>query len=215
MKLLGLTGDIACGKSSVARLLQEKGAAHIDADQLVHELYSDPAFAQTVASLLTPRFEKESGMAVPSLLRPDGSVNRAVLGPLVFADAGALRLLEALVHPEVASRREAKLRELASSASPPPAVVLEAVKLIESGQARGCDEVWCVMCQPEVQRERLMEARGLSSEEAQARVDAQPSFNSKMEMLSGAPLALIHNNGTREQLAAQVDAAWKRLLSKP
>jgi dephospho-CoA kinase len=214
MKLLGLTGNIACGKSTVARLLQEMGAAHIDADLLVHELYADRDFAAQVSSLLTPRFEKESGMPVPSLLRPDGSVNRAVLGALVFADQGALRILEALVHPEVAARREARLQELRERPEPPPVVVLEAVKLVESGQARGCHEVWCVVCDREVQLERLVKGRGLSAEEAEARLDAQPPFSSKMERLAGNSLALVHNNGTPEQLRAQVEAAWKRLCSK-
>lgn len=211
MKLLGLTGDIACGKSSVAALLVELGAAHVDADQLVHDLYADRTFATEVVALFAPRFENNVVAAVQALIKEDGSVNRAALGQLVFNDAPALRRLEALVHPAVAALREVHLRILRERENPPDVVVLEAVKLIESGQWRGCDALWCVVCDREVQLQRLMQTRGLGLQAARARLAAQPGFGQKMEMVGGAPLTLIHNNGTPEQLRAQVLAAWKRM----
>ena len=211
MKLLGLTGDIACGKSSVAQVLVELGAAHVDADQLVHDLYADRTFATQVVALFAPRFENNVVAAVQALIKEDGSVNRVALAALVFNDAAALRQLEALVHPAVAALREVHLRILREREEPPEIVVLEAVKLIESGQWRGCDVLWCVVCERQVQLERLMQARGLDEAAARARLDAQPPFRDKMDMLGGASLTLIHNNGTPEQLRAQVLAAWNRL----
>ncbi len=211
MKLLGLTGDIACGKSSVARLLVELGAAHVDADQLVHDLYADRTFATEVVALFAPRFENNLVAAVEALIQADGSVNRVALGQLVFGDAAALRQLEALVHPAVAALREVHLKILRERENPPEIVVLEAVKLIESGQWRSCDALWCVVCEREVQLGRLMQARGLDEKAARARLAAQPSFGEKIDKLGGASLTLIHNNGTPKQLSAQVLAAWKRL----
>lgn len=211
MKLLGLTGDIACGKSSVARILVELGAAHIDADSLVHDLYADRTFATQVVALFTHRFENNVVSAVQALIQEDGSVNRVALGQLVFNDASALRQLEALVHPAVAALREVHLRLLRERENPPDIVVLEAVKLIESGQWRGCDALWCVVCEREVQLQRLMNARGLDEKAARARLNAQPGFGEKMAMLGATSLTLIHNNGTPEQLRAQVLAAWNRL----
>lgn len=211
MKLLGLTGDIACGKSSVARLLVELVAAHVDADQLVHDLYADHLFATQVVALFTHRFENNVVAAVQALIKEDGSVNRVALGALVFNDPPALRQLEALVHPAVAALREVHLRILRERPNPPQVVVLEAVKLIESGQWRGCDVLWCVTCEGEIQLQRLMSARGLDEAAARARLNAQPGFGEKMAMLEGASLTLIHNNGTPEQLRAQVLAAWNRL----
>jgi dephospho-CoA kinase len=199
---LGLTGDIACGKSTVARLLEEQGATLIDSDLLVRELYHRPEFAQRVAELFRGRGEEHV------LLQADGSVDRAVLGQLVFNDAAALRQLEALVHPAVAALREEKVKTLQASSTAPPAVVFEAVKLIESGQARGCDVVWCVTCEPDVQLSRLMTQRGLSQEAARARLANQPGVAQKRAMLGPVPLVLIPNDGSLEALRASVEQAW-------
>lgn len=208
MKILGLTGGIACGKSSVAQMLAGFGAQIIDADQLVRELYSDAAFARSVAEL----FEDAS------LLTPQNTVDRDALGLKVFKDAAALRRLEVLVHPAVAALREEKLRALRQSESVPPAVVLEAVKLIESGQARGCDAVWCLTCAPAMQLERMMHTRGLSAIEAWARMEHQPPIEGKPALLqqsAGAiPFVLIENNGTREELEAKVAAEWQALMAQ-
>ena len=201
--LLGLTGGIACGKSSVARLLAARGAAVIDADSLVHELYADPEFAAQVAAL----FEAQ-------VRRCDGTINREALGKIVFADAEALRRLEALVHPAVAALRDEKLRAVAEQTPRPPAVVLEAVKLIEAGQASSCAAVWCVMCAPEVQLQRMMTTRGLSEEAARARLAHQPSLETKLALLGNVPLVLIENNGTLNELEARVEEEWQAFLQR-
>lgn len=206
MKLLGLTGGIACGKSTLADLLRKKGAVVIDADQLVHEMYSEPEFARRVASL----FEAD-------VLDAQGRVDRARLGALVFGNKAALQRLELLVHPEVASRREQKLREFSEQTPPPPVAVLEAVKLIESGQANDCDVVWCVVCSPDTQLRRLIEKRSMPEEAARARLASQPPFEEKQRILAeqGVPLVCIHNDGSLPEMEEQVQQHWNDLLELP
>jgi dephospho-CoA kinase len=214
MFLLGLTGDIASGKSTVADMLAMRGAAVIDADALVHELYADRDFASRVAALFRTSDGAVSGsLANSPLLKPDGSIDRVALGAMVFRDAEALARLEALVHPAVAALRWQRIEALRERVPSPQIVVVEAVKLIESGQARECGEVWWVVSRPELQRERLMRKRGLSETEAQARLARQPSRAQKRELLGITPLVTVENNGTIHDLEARVDAEWRRLLS--
>ena len=200
--ILGLTGGIASGKSTVARLLNERGAVHIDADTLVHELYATPQFAAQVQSL----FEA-------SVLNEQGKVNRKALGQIVFNNAEALKRLETVVHPAVAQLRAQKMRDNADA----PCIVYEAVKLIEAGQAEKCDLIWCVWSRPEIQLRRLMEERHLSENEARARLANQPSLESKQRLLEASvnavPLIVIENNGTLEELAAKVETEWKKLTA--
>lgn len=203
MKLLGLTGDIACGKSSVAELLQKRGAHVLDADLLVRELYDDGEFARRVG-----------GLFGPGVLDARQTVDRRKLGAMVFSDKAALQQLESLVHPAVAKLREDKLCALRRRPTPPGVVVLEAVKLLESGQARGCDAVWCITCAPEVQLQRLMQKRGLNEQEARERIAAQPPRAAKQNLAesAGAPLIFIENNGTPLELEMKVEALWRQML---
>lgn len=196
MRLLGLTGDIACGKSTVAEMLSEKGGVILDSDQLVRELYADPNFASRVASLFTS-----------NVLDPAGGVDRAALGRLVFGDAVGLQRLEQIVHPAVAELRAHKLERLDRDGKHVVAIA-EAVKLLESGQGRECDEIWCVVCSPEVQKERLMKNRGLTEDEALSRMAAQPSRDAKVELAGPVPLRWITNDGSKAELAEQVDRLW-------
>lgn len=203
MKLLGLTGGIACGKSTLAQWLRQKGAAIIDADQLVHELYSAPEFAAKVAAL----FDEE--------IRDDaGKVARGKLSTLVFGNQIALGKLEALVHPAVASLRDEKLRAFARQSKPPSVVVLEAVKLIESGQAQQCDAVWRVICSRQTQLRRLMENRNLSEEQAQSRLASQPDFATQEAMLAqqNIPLIDLANDNALEAMIAQAHQHWNQFI---
>ncbi|HEX8551111.1 MAG TPA: dephospho-CoA kinase [Abditibacteriaceae bacterium] len=202
MILLGLTGDIAAGKSTVARLLEKRGAAVIDSDTLVHELYADREFASHVVAL----FGDEK------LQTPEGAINRAVLGARVFEDARALRQLELLVHPAVAALREKKLTALREQAEPPPVAVLEAVKLVESGQHIGCDCVWWIRAQPETQLARLMHDRALPEDAAKARLANQPDPIAKCKLLGTVPLVVIYNDRSLEDLEVNVAAAWETLF---
>lgn len=199
MILIGLTGGIACGKSTVARLLEEHGAILLDSDAIVHELYAESEFAGSVQKLFP----------VP-VLAESGAVDRVALGKIVFADALAMRQLEKLVHPAVRQRRDEKLQVLKSS--PAPAIVLEAVKLIEAGHAELCNVVWCVWCDEKIQLRRLMEKRGLSEEGARVRLASQPSLKTKRALMNDKPLTIIENNGTLDDLKARVDQEWTRVL---
>ena len=182
MKILGLTGDIACGKSTVARLLGERGVRHLDADLQVRELYGDLDFAARLAA----RFS--------DILSESGAVDRAKLAPLVFDNPANLRDLESLVHPAVAALRARQLADLRAQGC--DVAVVEAVKLLESGQGAACDEVWCVVAAADVQLRRLIENRGLNQDDARARLINQPSRAEKRDLAGCVPLVWIENSGT-------------------
>jgi dephospho-CoA kinase len=200
MRILGLTGDIACGKTTVAKLLREKGAVTLDSDLLVREIYADRDFAQAVQKLFDT-----------SVVDADGGVDRTKLGALVFEDAPKLRELENLVFPAVASLREAKLSEIAKLGQ--KVVVIEAVKLLESGQGGICDAIWCVVCAPEVQITRMVRDRGLDEVQARTRLHSQPSRADKLSLAGTTPLVWIENDGTLAELAQLVERQWTRFLA--
>lgn len=193
--LIGLTGNIATGKSAVAGMLAELGAEVVDADEVAHEVMraGSPVHAQIVAAF------------GPEVLAPDGEIDRRRLGAIVFADSAALARLEAIVHPAVIA--EVGRRIVASNA---PAVVVEAIKLIESGMAESCDSVWVTTCRPDQQIRRLMAGRKMSRAEAEQRVQAQPPQEAKTARAD----VVIDTGGTLAQTRAQVRAAWERLVGK-
>lgn len=199
MKILGLTGDIASGKSTVAHLLEARGARHLDADLGVRELYAQPDFAARI------------GEHFGDVLDVHGGVDRIKLGAQVFGNTRKMAELEAIVHPEVARLREQQLETLRQEGT--EAVVIEAVKLLESGQASNCDEIWCVVAWQPLQIERMMARRGLSRDEAKARLEAQPSPEAKLMLAGPVPLIFLPNNDTREDLEVRVDAEWQRFLA--
>lgn len=158
--VIGLTGPIGCGKSTIAGWLAELGAAVVDAD----------AVARDVTGPGAPTLPAIRARFGPGVFRPDGSLDRAALGRVVFGDPAALRDLEAIVHPAVRPRILEALDRAAADRA--PAVVVEAIKLVEGGLAELCDEVWLVTCSPVAQRARLA-ARGLAPADAEARRRAQ------------------------------------------
>lgn len=193
---IGLTGGIGSGKSTVADLLAERGAVVIDADVL----------ARAVVEPGTPGLAAVRERFGADVVLPDGSLDRAALGALVFADAAARADLNALVHPLVRALG-ARLRAEAL-ASDPGAVVVEVIPLlVETGQAGLFDVVVVVDCPEEVQVERVMGRSGLSREEALARLAAQAS---RAERLAVADV-VIDNSGDLAHLVAEVDRAWGRL----
>jgi dephospho-CoA kinase len=158
---IGITGPIACGKSTVARWLGERpGVVVIDADRV----------ARDVLATDTPEVEAVYARFGDGLRRPDGELDRAALGRIVFGDPAALRDLEAIVHPAVRPRILAEVE--AADATGAAAVVIEAIKLVEGGLADLCDEVWLVTCGPDLQLERLV-GRGSGPEDARDRIAAQ------------------------------------------
>jgi len=191
--ILGLTGNIASGKTTVGLLLLELGAAeYIDADTVVHELYLP---GQPLVAGLAQEFG-------PDIVDAEGGVDRKALGDLVLGDPARLRRLEQIVHPRVFSALSGRMRDI-----PEEGVgVLDAVKLVESGYSQLCHAVWLVTCPPEVQLERLIRDRVLSREDAQARLDAQGDLAAKL----AAATEIIDNSGDLPHLRAQVTSAWER-----
>lgn len=193
MRRIGLTGGIASGKSAVAELLRAKGAVIVDADVLAREVVEPgtPALAAIV-----DRFGR-------GVLLPDGRLDRARLGQLVFSDADARADLNAIVHPAV-RRRAAELEADAPAGS----VVVHAIPLlVETGQAASFDMVVVVDVDPTIQVDRLRARNGLSRADAEARLAAQAS---REERLRAADV-VIDNSGTRDALEAQVDELWLKL----
>ncbi len=194
MLILGLTGNIATGKSTVSGFLRDWGAAVLDSDALVHEAYQP---GSTVPWQVARAFG-------PHVMKADGSVDRTALGNLVFASPDNMRKLEAIVWPAVAALRDAWLSEAAAEV-----VVIDAVKLIESGFAGQCHSVWLVTARPEVQRRRLIELRHLSPERADQRLAAQ----APVEPRRAVAQVVLENNSTVEELRRQARSAWERTVS--
>lgn len=203
--LIGLTGGIACGKSTVLAMLRERGAHVIDADGVTHALQQpgQPVYEQIVAAF---------GAGI--LAEPGGPIDRKALGAVVFADPAELRRLEQLVHPAVHAHILAWLDRLAADAAgatsatlASPVAVIDAVKLLEAGWKPLCDAVWVVTCEEEQQVRRLTGTRGMSEAEARTRIAAQPPQASRAAQAD----VVIDNNGALESTRAQVSAAWDAL----
>jgi len=190
--IIGLTGNIATGKSAVSGMLERLGALAIDADALVHELMGKgtPVWQAVV---------QEFGQGI---LGHERNIDRKKLGSIVFTDEAALHRLEAIVHPAVIARTE----ELSES-SQEPVVVVEAIKLIEAGMDKTCDALWVTTCSKEQQLARLVEQRGLTEEEARQRIEAQPPQEAKLALAD----VVIDNSGGLDETWRQVEREWERI----
>jgi dephospho-CoA kinase len=193
--LIGLTGNIACGKSAVLAALAEHGAATIDADRVVHALMEP---GEAVWAAIRDTFG-------PAILTAEGRIDRRALGAIVFADPAQLARLEGLTHPAVRARIVARLAAFAREGA--KVAVVDAIRLYEGGWAERCDETWVVACDPAQQLARLMARNGFSEAEARQRIAAQPP---QAEKIARADV-VIDNSGTPEATRAQVDAARARL----
>ena len=191
--VIGLTGNIATGKSTILDYLARLGAYIIDADKLAHQaLTPDGSAYHAVVA--------EFG---PAILNADKTVNRKALGAIVFTNADLLNKLEQIVHPAVFAMT-LKLVETAPSS----VIILEAVKLLEAGPMFSqCDEVWVVTARPEVQLRRLMENRGMDEATARQRMRMQSPQAAKINQAD----RVIDNSGTLDELYAQLDAIWAAL----
>jgi dephospho-CoA kinase len=193
--VVGLTGGIASGKSSVAALLAARGAVIIDADVLARE----------VVAKGTPLLRRVADRFGADVLTADGSLDRAALGRIVFADPDARHDLEALIHPAV-RQRAAELQAQA----PDGAVVVHVIPLlVETGQAGSFDHVVVVDVPERTQVERFRGRDGGDAEAAAARIAAQAS---RAERLAAADI-VIDNSGSEADLVRQVDDAWRRLAA--
>lgn len=195
MLIVGLTGNIAAGKSAVAARLAAHGAPIVDADLLAREAVApgSPALAAIAA-----RF----GAA---MLAADGTLDRAALRQLVFRDAAAREALNAIVHPEVARLRDAAVARLRAAGA--TLVVCDIPLLFETGLDREMDRIVLVDAPIDVRRDRLMRDRGLSASDADAMIAAQMPAERKRPQAH----YVIENDGSRDALDAQVDAVWTAL----
>jgi dephospho-CoA kinase len=190
--VIGLTGNIATGKSVVRRMLEHLGAYTIDADALSHRVISRGA----------PGYQPVLDTFGKWLLGPDGQINRVKLGRLVFADKDALRQLEEIIHPHVTQAIDILVKRASQ-----PVIVIEAIKLLESDLRSRCDSIWVTDAPQRVQVERLMRKRGMSEADALQRVQVQSAQKEKLAAAS----VIITNNGSYDDLWRQVNEAWKHI----
>ena len=190
--VIGLTGGIAAGKTTVSERLGALGAHVIDADRVGHRVLlreGGEAYAPVVSAFGTVLDETEE-------------IARPRLGRLVFADPARLAALNRLTHPPMAERMQREIEAVRARPSPPPFIVLDAAVLFEAGWDALCDEVWTVSTQPERALERLVDRNRMTPEAARARIDAQLG-NAEREDRADR---VIRNDGTFDALAAAVDA---------
>ena len=190
---VGLTGGVASGKSTVSAILADLGAVVIDADLLAREVVAPGT--EGLAAVV-----EEFG---PGVLTADGALDRPKVGALVFADPERRRALEAIIHPRV----RAMAAEL-EAAAPPGAVVVHDIPLLaETGQAAGFDAVVVVDVPDDVQVDRMVRLRGLSEEDARARIAAQASREERLAVAT----YVVENTGTREDLRQRVTEVFEAL----
>ena len=194
--LIGLTGNIAVGKSLVRDMLSEFGAATIDADHIAHQVIrkGEPAYERIIAAFGA------------GILDSDGEILRAALGEIVFADPARLKQLEGITHPAIRRRIDQLVRDAEARV-----VVIEAIKLLEGELKNAVDSVWVVDASPRTQRQRLMSARGMSLAEAERRIALQ---NSQADKLRQADI-VIRNDGDARETRAQAVRAWSALAPRP
>lgn len=194
--ILGVTGNIASGKSSVCRELARRGALVVDADQLAREVVApgSPVLEQLVAA-----FGED-------ILKADGSLDRQCLGNLVFSVPAARDRLNAIIHPAIAALSVKRLQELRANA---PLIVYEAPLLFEVGAETRVDKVLVVTINPEVQLTRLMKRDGLDQQSAQQRINAQMAQEQKIARAD----YVIDNSAGKEETMTQVERLWPLLLT--
>ncbi len=191
--IIGLTGNIATGKSVVRKMLEHLGAYGIDADALSHR----------AMALGAPGYQPVLDTFGRWILAPDGQIDRSRLGRVVFSDPHALQRLESIIHPLVRQAVDILIRR-----SKQQVVVLEAIKLLESPLRQGCDVIVVTCASPAVQLARLMQKRGMSEESARQRIASQPSQEEKM----AAANYIIRTENSFEDTWRQVDTTWQAIF---
>lgn len=189
MKVIGLTGNLGCGKSTVARMLRSLGAAEIDLDAVARQIRNNDAEARA------------------AIERRFGTIEARELARIVFADPAALADLEAILHPRVRNEVRARLAELEEGGV--AAVVIEGIKLLESPLQDRCDTTWVVRCEVADAVERLATSRGMSEADARARLANQSPQDEKV----AAADVVIDGSAPLHETRAQVVAAFARLMA--
>ncbi len=199
MLTIGLTGGIGTGKSTVAKTLNELGARVLDADKIGHEIYlpGGPAYDNVVAA-----FGKR-------ILAPDGTIDRKLLGPIVFADPAALKRLNAIVHPRMFARMREMVGDIRSGGERAP-IVIEAAILIEANWMPLFDEIWLVVASRDNVVRRIERDRGLKPEQTEARIRAQLPDDERRRYAA----LVIDNDGTLDQLRAKLAEVWRAAVER-
>jgi dephospho-CoA kinase len=197
MLLVGLTGGLGAGKSTVARLLAERGAVVVDADELARSAL-DPG---------TPGFEQVCDLFGRDILDAEGRIDRRELAARVFGDEAKRRALESITHPEVFRLLADKVESYRGSEA---VVVFDAPLIIETGFHEGVDVLVVVTAPQDAQVERVMRERGMSEDEARARIGAQVEGARREELAD----VVIRNGGDLEDLRSRVDDLWGELVRR-
>lgn len=190
--VIGLTGNIATGKSVVRKMLEHLGAYGIDADVLAHRAVTKGA----------PGYDVVVKTFGEWILTSEGNIDRARLARIVFSDSEALERLESIVHPLVLHAIDLLIRRANQNV-----IVIEAIKLLETDLASSCDSIWVVVAPEELQIARLRDKRGMSEAAARQRISAQSSQKVKVRSAN----VVINNDGTFDKAWEQVQAAWAKL----
>ena len=195
MKVIGLTGGIGSGKSTVSQYLQELGAVVLDADEVGHEAYkpNTETWREVVAA-----FGEQ-------ILTTDGEIDRRRLGGIVFSDPGALARLNQIMHPRMYDMMKARIEEYRQQGV--EVVVLEAAVLLEAGWTPLVDEVWVTVASVPVVVKRAKERTGLPEEQILARIRSQLSSEERAKQAS----VVINNDGNLDELKTKVKELWQRL----
>lgn len=195
--VVGLTGNIGTGKSTVLSYLATKGAYVLDADKIAHEtMLPTGAAYQSVIDAYGTRGE---------IVANDGQIDRRALAAIVFADPEALAQLESIVLPKVFALTQQRIAECGSGI-----VILEAIKLLDGGKVVDlCDEIWVITAPSDAQFKRLQESRGMDEESIQQRLDAQSPQSEKVKRAD----RVIENDGTLAELHEKLDKIWSDLQS--
>lgn len=199
MHVIGLTGNIASGKSDVCARLKELGARVISADEVARKVVRPGTEGAR-------RIREAFG---PGVFLPDGRLDRGALGRIVFGDGEARKRLNALLHPLIIADVQSTLDAIAGE-DPGAVVVLEAPLLIEAGMQSMTSEVWLVEADDAVRRQRIMLRDGLNEEQAQARMDSQMPSHKKRPYADH----ILTNNETKKALLAQVNALWEDTVAR-
>ncbi|MHB8122262.1 MAG: dephospho-CoA kinase [Desulfuromonadaceae bacterium] len=194
MKVIGLTGGIATGKSSVARFFTERGIPVIDADQLARDAVrpGSLALAQVVSAF---------GRVV---LLHDGTLDRKRLGEIIFANPDKRRSLESILHPEIRKQAEEQIAQAAAAGQ--KQVIYMAPLLIEAGATDRVDDIWVVTVRPEIQLQRLMQRDGISLDQAQRMIASQMPLAEKESYGS----VIIDNSGTEAETRTILETVWAK-----
>lgn len=197
---VGLTGGLASGKTTVAAILRELGAFHVDADAIARELLArgGGAYEAVVA-----RFGR-------GILDDRGAIDRKALAGLVFADVDAREALNALVHPRVREEIERRIEAHARGRSPAPVAIVDAALLVEAGFHAALDALVVTACPPEVQAARAVARGGMTEGEARARIAAQAPLEAKL----AAADYVIDTGGTLEETRRRTQEVWRALLAR-